>query len=138
MSRDIVGIDLAWDAYPSDNIVIQAIASFSSYRQPFQIFYHAIKNYVKKIGNEQTRPPVYQQFVAYYFYYGGTQTNLRTGEHDYAYWKSAQSMYAEGYRARVKHCVCCRMCRINHIDIRPPDHVLSISPEVAIPAAACA
>lgn len=95
-------VELPWDAYPSRNTIIEALGLWSSRRQPFQLFYHAIRRYIR-LNPPHVDQDIRLQFISYYRYYGGTQTDLVTGLHNQAYYRAAQLMFSEGYRAAIQY-----------------------------------
>lgn len=46
---ELLDIDLAWDAYPPYSVLVEAIRRFTQHRQPFKVFYHAIRGHVHQI-----------------------------------------------------------------------------------------
>ena len=123
--------ELGWRDYPSPYTVEEVISLYTTHSQPLQLFYHALKTYVRTAGVESS--PLYGQFLCYYYHYGGTPAGLRTGMHSHGYLQAASLMYTEGYRARLRYCRRFGMI-VRSVEIVPPSHVHHIIPE----AAACA
>lgn len=135
-TRELVYELLDWDEYPDSGLIIDAVSRFSQHRQPFQVFYHAIRQYVRAyvrwfrdepIGNQ-----IHSQFFSYYYHYNGSAADLRSGRHNNAFDMAAFLMFRDGYRARVIRDPSRRTYYI--IDVVPPDRCYMVLPESAAAA----
>ena len=112
---------LAYNEYPPPQLIAEAIALTTRHRQPLQVFYHAIRAYVRKFirSNIQIHEAelhedskIVGHFLSYYFWYSRDDpgpdpirraaSDLRTGLHNYEYRNAARALFAEGYRAIIK------------------------------------
>lgn len=113
---EILESDLAYDEYPPSAFIIEALGYTTRHRQPLQVFYHAIRAYVRNFIRDapaEIRDPrdsqIVGQFLSYYFYYTRgdpgpdplrrAANDLWTGLHNYEYHEAAGTMFNEGYRA---------------------------------------
>ena len=127
---DLMLTELNWQSNPCKNTIIEAASLFTTYRQPVQLFYHAIRAYIR--DNRRNQTATTGQYLALYYNYGGLQPNLH--EHSNASRQAALAMFAEGYRVVFRSRRDFLGVPLRDFDIIAPQRAVYICPE----SAACA